>query len=484
MTRSVFAPGLDRLPASGQAQGGFQPGSGAGGVFAGVLQGATPKYAINAGFRADLFRNTLARMFVRVDASEMNLFLSSIGDTHTRSQLAERIAGDPAPISEGRANAGGGSTTDATVRRSSNAQVNGYLDFLIQNIQMPLQEKVQVSETLSDNYVAYAFGQSPPVWTFSGSLINSVQDDQASNMFRLYTHILRATQMARRQKSLSLSYDSYVVNGVMMSMTLGLTSNNELVVPFTFQLLVKRVFITNYTAGWVPTAATTPFAADLNAIAWDGRPREEGALVRIAARLIEGNEDATPTPHAQEDPRVRDNRDALASGTNPPSFMDVVSRISVTNIAANLAESAAARASAAVRRRANALVDAARVRAEALAFGAAEQIENAAEAARQAAIREAYRLTGTSPGQISGLRNDVVGAINDARSDAQAISDGAAEIQAGIRRGAEAAAAASVRNPQNPESDGIPGVRSSETLGEELGPGSTSSPTPTSVPTF
>jgi hypothetical protein len=318
MSRAVRAPGLDRAPLSGTPNVNFRPGNGAGGVFAGFMQGATPKYSINAGPRQDLWRNTMARMFVRVDASEMNTFLGSIADSHTRRNLANRIAGDPSPQQPDR-ETGGAGQTDASVRRNTNVQTTGYLDFFIQNVQMPLQEKMQVSETLSDNYVAYAFGQSPPVWNFSGTLINSVQDDQASNMFRLYTQILRATQMARRQKSLSLSFDSYVVNGVMISSSMALAANNELMVPFSFQLLIKRVFITNYTAGWVPTRANTPFAADLNAIAYDGRPREETALTRITARIPNGTSEVTPTPQTQADPRTT-LASGVGDGTAPPRF--------------------------------------------------------------------------------------------------------------------------------------------------------------------
>lgn len=304
MSRAAMAPGQD----SG--------GSSAKGVFAEILQGSTPKYAVNAGARRDLFRNTLARMFVRVDATEMNVFLASIGDPHTRTKLASAIAGDPAPQQPNQA-AGGGSTGDATVARRRSPSSNGYLDFLIQSVQMGLQEKVQVDEALSDNYVAFTFGQSPPMWNFTGVLINSVQDDQASNMFRLYTQILRATQMARRQKSMSLSFDSYVVNGVMTNLNMSLASNNELMVPFSFQLLVKRVFVTNFSAGWVPTRAGTPFAADLHAIAYDGRPREESALSRIVARTPPGTQLA-PTPQNQEHPAVN-GPSGVNNGTAAPS---------------------------------------------------------------------------------------------------------------------------------------------------------------------
>lgn len=306
MTRAIRVPGQDS-------------GGSAKGVFANLIQGATPKYAINDGYRSDLFRNTLARMFVRVDAAEMDLFEASIGDAHTRTQLARRIAGDPTPPvaqPDARPAANG---ADA---RRRNVQSNGYLDFLIQSVTMQLQEKVQVSETLSDNYVAYVFGQSPPMWAFQGALINTVQDDQASNMFRLYTQILRATQMARRQKSMSLSFDSYVVNGVMTNLSMNLTSQNELLVPFSFQLLVKRVFITNFTRGWVPTTAGTPFAADLNAIAYDGRPREDASLSRIAARNQSDSEpDETPTPQAQADERTS-QASGVDNGTATPNFYD------------------------------------------------------------------------------------------------------------------------------------------------------------------
>jgi hypothetical protein len=294
MTRAHFAPGIDSESRQGGG-GNYRPGQGAGGIFAKTLQGATPKYAINNGPRSDLFRNTMARIFVRVDAAEMDLFLRSVADSHTREQLVRTLVGDPTPA-ELQATTNQATPQATTARRRTRAQGTGYLDFFLQNVQMPLQEKVQVSETLSDNYVAYAFGQAPPMWNFTGALINSVQDDQGSNMFRLYTEILRATQMARRQKTMSIALDSYAINGVMTNMTMGLTADNQLLIPFSFQLLVKRVFITNFTNGWTPTTAGTPFPSDPLARDSDGTPREEGALTQIAARIPEGTVETTPVP--------------------------------------------------------------------------------------------------------------------------------------------------------------------------------------------
>jgi len=255
-------------------------------VFAEFLQGATPKYARNAGFRHDTqHRNSLARIFIRVDRDEHDTFLNSIGDSQVRSRLADRIAGDPL----------------SPRRRGDSVSNSGYVDFLITQVQVQLQEKYEVSETLADNYVAYFFGQSAPVFTYSGFLINTVQDDQATNFVRLYIALLRGTQLARRQKIASLRYDSYIVAGAMLNLSLTHQAQNEMLIPFSFQFLVKKLVISKFTAGWTPTRVDGPFAADPLLVPYDGRPRAESALQAVTARpppdTVEGpNGDEHPHP--------------------------------------------------------------------------------------------------------------------------------------------------------------------------------------------
>jgi hypothetical protein len=288
-------PGQNSIAGGGrQAFGENAPDGSGTGVFAAVLQGASPKYARNSGERRDTQqRNSMARMFIRVDAAEQQLFQSSVGDSFVRSNIVPYIAGDPlVPQSQ--------FAVPNTARPPASA--NGYLDFILQQVQMPLQENFQAVQTLADNYVAYFFGQTPPIWAFSGQLINTRQDDQAANMFRLYVELLRGTQMARRQKVLSIRFDSYIVTGVLTNFVPAIQSTNELLVPFSFQLLVKRVHVTNYNAGWRPTVAEGAFAADPNAIAYDGRPRSE-SRVRTTVGVVPGTP-VTPTPQTQADPRT------------------------------------------------------------------------------------------------------------------------------------------------------------------------------------
>lgn len=310
----VYAPGKDRVQTGTSA--GWTPRQGAGGVHAGYIQGQTSKFARNAGLRKDQFRETLARLFVRVDAGEMDLFLSSFADEHVRTQLASRIAGDPVNRAADRVTAGGDLSQSET-RTNRTASTTGYLDFFIQQANMPLMEKFDVKETLADNFSAEFFGQQPPMWSFTGWLMNTVQDDQATNFLRLYLQVLRGTMLARRQKVVSLRFDSYIVTGDMTMTNLSLSSQAQTYVPFAFTLLVKRIGIITYTEGWVPTRAGTAFAADPNAIPYDGRPSPVAAQRQIAASLPANLEDAAPTNAVVSDPRTR-QRPVTPDALMPP----------------------------------------------------------------------------------------------------------------------------------------------------------------------
>lgn len=286
-----YAPGTDDVRfIHGPTQ--YNPNQGAGGVYASYIKGATPKYALNGGVREEAQKGTMARMFIRVDQEEYALFKESVGDTNARQFLVDRIAGDP-----------------TRPRRSGNTIIDsGYMDFFLTNVQQGLQEKIQVSETLADNYVTYTFGQSAPTWSFSGSLINTVQDDQVSNFYRLYIHLLRASQLAKRQKIVSIKYDSFIVAGALIDMGSQLQGNQEVLCPFQFRVLVKRIDIVNFTPGWVPTNPGGAFAADPYAVAYDGLPREESQIRSFAAR---------PPPGAVEEPAPREREDSRVHGPPP-----------------------------------------------------------------------------------------------------------------------------------------------------------------------
>lgn len=300
-----YAPGTDDIRfVHGPTQ--YNPQNGAGGVFATYIKGATPKYAVNAGPREEAQKGSLARMFIRVDQEEYPLFRESVGDTNARQFLVERIAGDP-----------------VNPRRTGNTIIDsGYMDFFLTNVQQGLQEKYQVTETLADNYVSYFFGQTAPIWSFSGMLLNTVQDDQVVNFYRLYLHLLRGSQLAKRQKIISLKYDSFIIAGALTNVNTTLMGEREVVVPFQFQMLIKRIDIVNFTPGWVPTNAGGAFAADPYAVAYDGLPREDSQIRSFAARTPPGAVEE-PAPRERQDPRTTEGAPAQLTPEPNASGVDL-----------------------------------------------------------------------------------------------------------------------------------------------------------------
>jgi len=188
------------------------------GVFA-TFPMSSPKYARHRQFRHHEYMDTMARMFIDVPPDIYTSFINSLEDGQTQD-IARVLCGDGV-------NKGG----------------RGYFDFLLQNANHSLNEKVQIVETLEDSYVAFFFGTSPPMWRYSGTLMNTYQDDWTMRMFRIYDQLARGTQLARRAFSLRLRYDSMIVSGAMTDLNWSLQGGLETYCPFSFTLLVKSVTI-------------------------------------------------------------------------------------------------------------------------------------------------------------------------------------------------------------------------------------------------
>lgn len=183
---------------------------------------ATPKYARNKGLRDAEFRDTLARIYVSLadsDDTTKRAYLSSLpGDAQVQA-LAQVLLGSGSQ---------GGS---------------GFVDFILTQAQESFQEALQVDKVLGDTYVAFYFGQQPPVFQYSGYLLNSMQDDQRSGFALAYQNLLRGTALASRGALARLRYDSVIVSGTMNAHGQVLVSENEMAVAFNFTFLVKEYYV-------------------------------------------------------------------------------------------------------------------------------------------------------------------------------------------------------------------------------------------------
>jgi len=172
--------------------------------------GSTPKYKTNARSR-----ETMARFLIPFSGKNVkDRFDESFSDPET-NKLAKSLS-------------------------FATGNSGGYIDFLLQSAQEIHGEKVQVVDFLSDNFIAYFFGAKPPVFRYTGKLLNTYQDDWRAAFSIMYQEIIRGTKLSRYRKMLTLTYDNVAVSGYVLDMTQILTADMEMAADFTFSMLVKR----------------------------------------------------------------------------------------------------------------------------------------------------------------------------------------------------------------------------------------------------
>ena len=240
------------------------------GVFS-ANPGATPKYALNRGPRnSHEFPETMARMFLTLPKGQTRNFVQSLPNESK---------------SLGRVLAAGGA--------SAGAKNTGFIDFLLTGTQETFQEKAQIVDTLTDNYVAFYAGQAPPVFGYSGVVLNTYQDDQRVWMLRAYRDMLRGTKLANRNLSVSLRYDSFIITGYMESLSLSLDGAAQNYGNFQFTLRVRRVHVFTDTVG-LPTVASR-----ISLALPSTQEQAEEKIEALTARSASGTTEEPPTAVAK-----------------------------------------------------------------------------------------------------------------------------------------------------------------------------------------
>jgi len=179
----------------------------------------TPKYHTG---NADVTKEYMARLFVPFasDAAR-EVFVNTV--PQNARALAEHLA-----------------VSDETALWGGTTYGLGYIDFLLQSANEQFNEKLQVVDAVGDNYIAYYLGQNPPVFQYSGTLLNSYQDDWRAAFTVLYNDVLRGTMLARRKVVTVLAYDDVMITGSLSNLSQILTADFESMARFNFSMLVKR----------------------------------------------------------------------------------------------------------------------------------------------------------------------------------------------------------------------------------------------------
>lgn len=117
----------------------------------------------------------------------------------------------------------------------------GYVDFLLSGVQASFQEITETSIFIGGGHTVHAYGEHLPSYSFSGTLLNTHQDDQAVSMLLAYQNLFRAKKLAQHQTLLSVRYDSWIVQGVVTGFQFSMEAQMEMALPFSFSLLAQKV---------------------------------------------------------------------------------------------------------------------------------------------------------------------------------------------------------------------------------------------------
>jgi hypothetical protein len=109
--------------------------------------------------------------------------------------------------------------------------------FFLEQVTENREEKVQVLDTFGE-FIAFFFGARPEVYTYSGTLLNSLNHDWKNEFQLNYEHFMRGSKAVENRATMFLQYDDVIVEGYMMNSQIRQTAIEDMTVPFTFNLLV------------------------------------------------------------------------------------------------------------------------------------------------------------------------------------------------------------------------------------------------------
>jgi len=149
--------------------------------------------------------------------------------------------------------AGSGSEL-ANMSDPSGQNASGYDKFLLTGVSANMSEKVQITEVFGDGEVAYYFGRQPMVFNLSGILIDSPDNNWFVTWLRMFSDVLRGTQLAKNYELLTLVLPNMTITGSIMGFAWDQRSERDVDIPFSFQFLAKSVVPTEPVVGHMITS--------------------------------------------------------------------------------------------------------------------------------------------------------------------------------------------------------------------------------------
>lgn len=114
-----------------------------------------------------------------------------------------------------------------------------YTKFFLQSVQEAHFERYQIIETFNDFYV-FLFGEKPPIYNFSGTLINSEDINWLQDFMLLYEGFFRGTRCVENNARAVITFENRQMEGYILNITNQTQADVSEGVPFSFQMVITR----------------------------------------------------------------------------------------------------------------------------------------------------------------------------------------------------------------------------------------------------
>ena len=115
--------------------------------------------------------------------------------------------------------------------------IPAYTKFIIETVQESHTERSQIVETFGDFYM-FMFGERPPIYNFTGQLINSQNANWVMDFMFMYNEYLRGTRCVERNAKVLLTYGGRQIEGLILNTASQTNAAVEGAVGFSFSVVV------------------------------------------------------------------------------------------------------------------------------------------------------------------------------------------------------------------------------------------------------
>jgi len=116
--------------------------------------------------------------------------------------------------------------------------------FFLTSVQEGHQEKFQTVETFNDWY-AFFYGEKPPIYNFSGYLLNLANYNWWNEFIYYYENFWRGTKAVELGAKIYLTYNYQQVQGYILNVNTNLQAATDKAAPFSISMLVTKRKIFN-----------------------------------------------------------------------------------------------------------------------------------------------------------------------------------------------------------------------------------------------